>query len=184
MRFLMNKKFKIFFAIIIFSAIFLAVYPKIEINTGNTIYKCSYTDDFSEFEQNQTYNEAYCYNEERDISIHDFNVKSFLCFHVIIMEYVDGDMRETEFILEEDYIHNFLENAEIESNESDINLAELIKDKKAIVGNTRYLGNDYENAIYYTLDGKHDVLYIFYTEDLLIIQVGYSDEGPKFIAYK
>jgi len=46
------------------------------------------------------------------------------------------------------------------------------------------LGNEYDKAIYYVLDGKSEVMYVFYVDDLLIIQVGYSDEGPKFIAYK
>ena len=36
----------------------------------------------------------------------------------------------------------------------------------------------------YKLDGEYKEMYIFYNDDLLIIQIGLSDEGPKFIAYK
>ena len=56
--------------------------------------------------------------------------------------------------------------------------------KTAIVGNKRYFGDDYNNSIDYVLDGKYETLYVFYVDDLLVIQVGFSDEGPKFIAYK
>ena len=48
----------------------------------------------------------------------------------------------------------------------------------------RYLGNDYSLNIGYILNGKHEDLYVFYVGDLLVIQVGLSDEGPKFIAYE
>ena len=64
------------------------------------------------------------------------------------------------------------------------NLKKLIADKEAIVGNTRYTGNDYETSMDYTLNGEYQTLYIFYIDDVLVIQVGHSDEGPKFIAYK
>jgi hypothetical protein len=63
-------------------------------------------------------------------------------------------------------------------------LATLIIDKKAIVGNKKYFGNDYLNSIEYILDGKEEIMYLYYLDDLLVIQVGLSDEGPKYIAYK
>lgn len=160
------------------------IYPNIEIDTGEKLIVCNYTGDFSEFEQNQSYNERYCYNEKYDVSIYAFDVENFLCFYIIKMEYVEGDVRETEFILEESYIRHFLENAEIEYNDSHIDVAELINGKEAIVGNTRYLGNDYENAIYYVLDGRHEEMYVFYVDDLLVVQVGAPDENPRFIAYR
>ena len=65
-----------------------------------------------------------------------------------------------------------------------VDFNKLVTDKEAIVGNTRYIGNDYETSISYILKDKHEILYIFYVDDLLVIQVGLSDEGPKFIAYK
>ena len=33
-------------------------------------------------------------------------------------------------------------------------------------------------------DGRYEELFVFYLDDLLIIQVGNSDEGPKYIAYE
>lgn len=176
------KKYLIISVILL--AIGLMIYPTIEIDTGHRILKCSYSDDFSEFEQNQSYNEVYCYNEKYDASIYTFDVNKFLFFYVISMEYVDGDVRETEFILEEEYITYFLKDAEIVYNDNHIDIAELIEGKTAVVGNTRYLGNDYENSITYILDDKYEILYVFWVDDLLVIQVGSPDERPRFIAYQ
>lgn len=175
---------KILIAVAVIVALALVIYPNIVIDTGDRLLVCNYTGDFSEYEENQSYNEAYCYNEKYDVSLHTFDVYNFLFFHVISMEYVEGDVRETEFILEESYITNFLANAEIKYNENNIDIAKLIEGKEAIVGNTRYLGNDYVNGIFYVLDGKHEEMYVFYVDDLLVIQVGSPDELPKFIAYK
>ena len=78
----------------------------------------------------------------------------------------------------------FINNAIIESNDTNIDVKNLIEGKTAIVSNTRYLGNDYETAIYYELNDRYDVMYIFDNDDLLIFQVGFPDEGSRFIAYK
>ena len=145
---------------------------------------CNYTGDFSEYDDNHSYNERYAYNEKYDVSIRSFDVNKFLFFYTIRMEYVEGDVRETEFILEEAYITHFLEEAIIEENENNIDLASLIEGKEVVVGNTRYLGNEYDNGIFYRLDGKYEEMYVFYADDLLVIQVGSPDELPKFIAYR
>ena len=100
------------------------------------------------------------------------------------LEYTDGDFRETQFVLEEEYIENWIKNAEITDNPNNIDIKALISDKKAVVSNKRYLGNDYENIITFKLDGRYDELSVFYVEDLLVIQVGSPDELPKFIAYR
>lgn len=163
---------------------FLIIYPNIEIDKGDRLIKCSYSDDFSEFDTNHSYNEIYAYNEKYDVSISSFDVKQFLWFYTITMEYEKGDIRETQFVLEESYIEKFLKDAEIEYNDNQINIAKLIEGKEAIVSNTRYLGNDYENAIYYVLDGKYEELYVFYVDELLVIQVGNPDEWPRYIAYQ
>ena len=63
-------------------------------------------------------------------------------------------------------------------------MAELIKGRKAIEGNKRYLGNEYNLSMTYKLDDKYEELYVFYLDDLLVIQVGNTDEGPKYIAYE
>lgn len=162
----------------------LILYPLVEFEADNKLIRLSYSDDISQYEQNASYDETFFYYQKRDISIKNFEFKNFLFFHIIVMEYEHGNLADTQFFLGKDYIENFLSNADIESNDKNINLGKLIENRQAIEENKRYLGNDYETSIYYTLDGKHEVMYIFYIDDLLVIQVGHSDEGPKFIAYK
>lgn len=179
----MKKKWIPIIILATIAFMFLA-YPTIEIQTENYLIALRYSDDISEFETDMTDNECYVYYADKDISIYDYDFKKFLFFHVITMEYVEGNMCEVEYVLEEEYIQNFLENAVIKYNDSNLDIAQLIEGKEAIVGNTRYLGNEYDKQIDYILDGKHQTLFVFYVDDLLVIQVGLSDEGPKFIAYK
>ena len=87
---------------------FLIAYPFIKIDTGNTLIICNYNGDFSKFDKNHSYNELYCYDEERDISINSFDVKNFLFFYTVSMNYIEGDFRKTQFVLKESYIENFL----------------------------------------------------------------------------
>ena len=91
---------------------------------------------------------------------------------------------DAEYLLEESYIKRVINEAEITDNSNNINLEELIKGKEAIVGNTKYYSENEKIELYYILDGKEEEMFIFYVDDLLVIQVGLSDEGPKFIAYK
>lgn len=181
-----NRTRKIWIPIIIIAVItiLLILYPTIEIQTDDKLIAFRYSDDISEFETDMTDNENYAYYADRDISIHNYDFKKFLFFHVITMEYVEGNMCEVEYVLEEEYIQNFIENAQIEYNDANLDIAQLIEGKEAIVGNTRYLGNEYDKQICYVLDGRHETLFVFYVDDLLVIQVGLSDEGPRFIAYK
>ena len=165
-------------------AVLFIAYPHIEFKTKDKLIRFSYSDDFSEYDDNHSYNELYAYNEKHDVSIKSFDVKKFLFFYVIEMEYIPGDFREVQFILEESYIENFIKNAKICENDKDIDIASLIEGKEAIVGNTRYTGNDYTTGIFYELDGRYEEMYVFFVDDLLVIQVGSPDELPKFIAYK
>ena len=103
---------------------------------------------------------------------------------MIKLNYKKGNICASEYLLEEDYINDFLDRAVINENVNNIDVSNLIEGKSAIVSNKKYFGNDYSNGIWYQLDGKEEVMYIFYVDDLLVIQVGYSDEGAKFIAYK
>lgn len=178
------KKIWIPILILVVLIIFLVIYPTIEIQTDDYLIAFRYSDDISEFETDMTDNECYWYYADRDISFHSYDFDKFLFFYVIKMEYVEGNMCEVEYVLEEEYIQNFLENAVIEYNDSNLDIAELIKGKEAIVGNKRYLGNEYDKQIDYVLDGRHETLFVFYVDDLLVIQIGLSDEGPKFIAYR
>lgn len=160
------------------------VYPKIEFKKDGKLYVCSFSDDFSRFEENASYNELYFYNEKHDVSLKTFDVKNFLCFYLFTFEYEEGDKRETMFILDEEYIDYWLENAKITSNSENVDVAALIEGKEAMVANKRYHGNDYNKAIFYDLDGKSDEMYIFECDGLTVIQVGSPDESPKYIAYK
>ena len=74
--------------VVVLLAAALIVYPFVEIDTGEKLIRCSYSDDFSAYDQNHSYNEVYSYYEKRDISIKGFQVKKFLFFHNIHMEYV------------------------------------------------------------------------------------------------
>lgn len=179
-----KKGFIIISVILALTLLCLIIYPFIEFTHNGKLIRLSYSDDLTKYEENASYDETFFYYEKRDISLKTFDIKKFLCFHVISMGYVNGNLADTQFLLEEKYIENFLENAKITENEKNIDLAKLIEGKTAIVDSKRYIGNDYETAIYYELDGKEDVMYIFYIDDLLVLQIGYSDEGPKFIAYK
>ena len=170
--------------VVVLLAAALIVYPFVEIDTGEKLIRCSYSDDFSAYDQNHSYNEVYSYYEKRDISIKGFQVKKFLFFHTIHMEYVKGDVRRTQYLLEEEYIQSFLSRAVITDNEFGIDLAALIEGKQAIVGNTRYHAEDDRWALFYELDGEYGEMYIFYVDDLLVIQVGSPDEQPKYIAYR
>lgn len=160
------------------------IYPHIEFKRDGKLYACRLSDDFSEFEENSSYNELYFYNEKHDISLKSFEVKNFLCFYLLSFDYVEGDVRETQFILEEEYIDYWLQNAEITSNSGNIDIAALIEGKTAVVGNTRYLDTDYNQMILYVLDGKYEEMYVFESDGLTVIQVGSPDECPRFIAYK
>ena len=175
---------KIIIILAVLIAAGLVIYPNIEIDTGEKLIVFNYDGDFSKYDDNHSYNERYAYYEKYDISIRTFDVSNFLFFHIISMEYVKGDIRQTEFILEESYIEHFLKDAKIKENEKNLDIAKLIEGKEAIVSNTRYTGNDYDYSICYKLDGEYEELWVFYVDDLLVIQVGSPDECPRFIAYK
>lgn len=162
----------------------LAIYPMVEFYKGDKLYVFTYKEDWSEWEENMCYNESYSYNEERDISIHGWEFKEFLFFKWFVLDYKEGNVCDTEYLLEKEYIERVIKEAEIIDNEDNIDLEELIKGRNAIVGNKRYLGNEYDVGMTYKLDDKYEILYIFYLDDLLVIQVGNSDEGPKYIAYE
>ena len=180
------KKKGILIALIslIIMGLFLTIYPHIEIQTKDKLIAFRYHDYIDEFEDELSYGELYAYYAKRDISVRNYDFKKFWFFHIITMDYIDGNFCDTQFLLEESYIQDFLERAKIEENVANIDIEKLIEGKTAIVDNKRYKGNDYENGIFYQLDGKYEEMYVFYNDDLLIIQVGSPDELPKFIAYK
>jgi hypothetical protein len=180
----MKKKLLISIIIILFILILLLIFLNVEFKKGNKLIMFSYNNDISEFEQNSCYDDSYFYNSKRNISVYGVDIKKYFVFYVITLDYKNGNICDKEFLLKEEYIHNFIDNATIKDNDNKINLRELIKNKRPIIGNKRYSGNNYENIVEYILDGKHEIMYVFYVDNLLVIQVGNTDEGPKFIAYK
>lgn len=181
----MNKKIiSIIYIIFLLFILILVVYPFIEIDTGSKIIQFRYSDNIDDFDKFTCYDDSYSYSEKRNITVTNIDFKKFMFFHVITVSYENGNKCETEYYLDESYVDNFLENAEIKYNDNNIDIAKLIEGRVAVTGNIRYTGNDYLNQIDYILDGKHETLFVFYSGELLIIQVGLSDEGPKFIAYK
>jgi len=178
-----NKKIILLIGILIIIAI-LTIYPYIEFKKNNKLYKFTYSSDWSEFEENMCYGENYSYNEERNITISGWDIKEFFIFKVLILDYKKGNICATEYLLEEEYINKVINEAQIIENEKNIDLSKLIEGKTAIVGNKKYFYDEDKIQIIYQLNGKEEEMFIFYIEDLLIIQIGLTDEGPKFIAYK
>ncbi len=181
----MNKKILIITPIFIIIILILLIYPTIEIKKNNKLYYFTYSEDTSNFEDNMCYDESYAYNKKHNITINNWDYKKFLFFKLYILTYEEGNICENEYLLEESYIKKFIKKAKIKENSDNINLEKLIEGKTPIIKNKRYPWNDNYYYISYILDGEYQEMYISTNEDnLLIIQVGNSDEGPKYIAYE
>ena len=175
------KKIILIIGVLIISLIALF---NIELKKDNKIIFLSFTDILEKYDEVTCYDEGVSYDKKEDISITNIDITKILFFYKVTLEYEKGNLCDYEYVLEEEYIKDFLANATIKENNSNIDLEKLIKNKTPIVSNKRYIGNDYDKSISYILNNKENILYIFYVDDLLVIQVGLSDEGPKFIAYK
>ncbi|MBQ5900649.1 MAG: hypothetical protein UHE86_01860 [Acutalibacteraceae bacterium] len=179
------KKRILFLAVpIVLIIIFLLVYPNIEIKTENALIALRYSDDISEFDMYGTADETSFYYEKYDISLYDFEVNNFLFFHKITMKYKDGDMRESQFLLKAEYIENLLKNWQITENEGNIDITKMLYGKTAIEQNKRIPFDSFTNSIYYVLDGEENVMHIGEKDGQVLIQIGNSDEGPKYIVYE
>jgi len=180
-----NKKLTIFLISIILLSLHLLL-PLLEFNYGNKIYLFSYDEIIEEYEKDTCYDESVSYLERKDISVTGWEIKRVpFGFFMVTSKYEEGNLCDYEYVLEEEYITNFLENAKIDKESDNVDLRELIKEREAIVSNTRYPWNDNYKWIGYDLDGKYQEMFISTNEEgVLIIQVGLSDEGPKYIAYK
>lgn len=180
----MKKHIKLVVILIFLFGAFIIFLPFIKIKTKSKLIEFSYKEDFSKYEQVTCYDDGYSYYEKEDITLKHIEMDKFLFFYKYTLEYEKGNKCATEYLLEEDYIKDFINNAVITYNSKDIDLFTLIQNKEAIIGNNRYVGNDYETCIEYILNDRYETMYIFYLDDLLVIQVGHIDEGPKFIAYR
>ena len=181
----MKKKIIIVSIIFLFIILLFILIPYIKIDTGSKIIHLKYNDYIDEeYEENMCYHESVSYVKSKDISINKINIEKKFIFYLFTLEYVKGNLCDSEYLLEESYIENFINNAEITYNSHNLDIEKLIEEKTPIVGNTRYTGNDYNTFINFKLNGRYEVMYIFYKDDLLIFQVGSPDETTKFIAYK
>lgn len=162
----------------------LIAYPHVSFYRGGKFYALRYTDSIDEFETELSADECYAYYEKEDISIHNYDIKKFLFFYVIKMDYIKGNYCDRQYHIAASYIEDLIARGEVTDNEWNIDLPKLLQGKTAVEGNKKYPGNEYDKAIYYLLDGKEEVVYIYEFEGMTVLQVGYSDEGPKYIAYK
>lgn len=184
-----NKFFKVFITILIvvlvvvFGLLFI---DKVKITVGNEIRYISLSDDYSWLDENSItcYDESYTYLKDRDISINGFDSKKvwFLWYHRLTFK--EGNVCDYEFYLEEKDFLYMITKGEIVENDSKLDLSKMIKGKEAIVGNTRYPWEDDYKYIGLKIDGEYKEIYVTEREDMLVIQIGNSDEGPKYIAYK
>lgn len=179
-----KKLIIIFIALISVLLITVMLLFNIEIKKENEIIYFSLSEGLGRFDEVTCYDDGISYDEKLDISVTSVDIKKILFFYKVTLGYEKGNLCDYEYYLEEEYITNFINNAKVLENNKKIDIAKLIKGKKVIESNTRYIGNDYESFIIYELNYEEEILYVFYVDDLLVIQVGLSDEGPKFIAYK
>ena len=178
------KKYKCILIIVIIILGILIIYPNIEFRKNNKLYVFSYSENLLEWEDNMCYQERYSYNEKRNISVYQWNIKKFLIFKILILDYKNGNLCDSEYLLEESYIKDFINKAKIIENEDNIDIEKLIQNKTPVVGNKRYFTDGDKYQIFFELNGEEEEMFVFYNNDLLIIQVGLGDEGAKYIAYK
>ena len=184
-----NKFFKIFVPIIVILlilAFILLFIDKIKITVGNEIRYMSLSSDVLWIEENSItcYDDGLTYLKDKGITVKniDFKKVGFLWYHRVTFE--EGNLCDYEFYIEEKDFLYMITKAEIVENEDNLDLTEMIKGKKAIVGNTRYPWYDDYKYMGLEIDGNYKEVYITERDDLLVIQIGNVDEGPKYIAYK
>ena len=184
-----NIFFKIFMTIFIIVAILafsLLFIDKIKITSGNEIRFISLDDsiDWIDKDSITCYDESYTYMKDKDISIDSINIKKvwFLWYHRYTFK--EGNVCEYEFFIDEKDFLYMITKGEVIENEDKLDLTKMIKGKTAITGNTKYTWVDDYKYIMLKVDGKEKEIYVTERDGLLVIQIGNTDEGPKYIAYK
>ncbi|MBR3786664.1 MAG: hypothetical protein IKJ77_09675 [Firmicutes bacterium] len=191
----MNKKTMTILAVAVaVIAAGLLIYPHITIQTEDKLIACRYSDDISGFETEVSPDENYTYWAERDVTWSGFHFRKFGPFYVLVFDIEEGNTIASKYVLDQEYLDAFLAEAAIDVVEKDYkeirlttdDVVAMIAGKTPLKNGGRYTCPDYDAAttIYYTLHGKENVMYIYETDGLLVIQVGYPDEGPKYIAYE
>ena len=184
-----NKVLKIFFtifiiiAVLVFSLLFI---DKIKITVGNEIRYISLDSDVSWIDEDSItcYDESYTYLKNKDITIKDIDLKEigFLWYYKLTFE--EGNVCEYEFYIDEKDFLYMISKGEVVENEDNLDLVQMIKGKKAIVENKKYSWEEDYKYIGLNIDGEYKEIYVTEREDLIVIQIGNSDEAPKYIAYK
>ena len=184
-----NKVLKVFITIFIILAILafcLLFVDKIKITSGNEIRYISLNVDISWIEEDSVtcYDDGYTYLKKKDISIKNIDIKKvgFLYYHTLKFE--KGNVCDYEFYIEEKDFLYMITKGEIVENEDKLDLPKMIKGKEAIVGNTRYPWEDNHKYVGLNINGEYKEIYVTERDGLVVIQIGNSDEGPKYIAYK
>lgn len=184
-----NKFFKVFitlFIIVVILAFSLLFIDKIKITSGNEIRFISLDDsiDWIDKDSITCYDESYTYMKDKDISIDSINIKKvwFLWYHRYTFK--EGNVCEYEFFIDEKDFLYMITKGEVIENEDKVDLTKMIKGKTAITGNTKYTWVDDYKYIMLKVDGKEIEIYVTERDGLLVIQIGNTDEGPKYIAYK
>ncbi len=184
-----NKALKVFitlFLIIVIIAFVLLFIDKIKITVGNEIRYISLTSDVLWIEDNSItcYDDGLTYLKNKDITVKnvDFRKVGFLWYHRVTFE--EGNLCEYEFYIDEKDFLYIITKGEVQENDDKLDLLNLIKGKEAVVGNKKYPWDEERKYISYKVDDKYLELYVSQQKELLVIQIGNSDEGPKYIAYR
>ena len=109
-----DKLYIILGSIVGFIILFFIIIPFIKFRSDSTIKYIAYKDHSFKYEEDiMCYDESYFYNKNMDISISSVEVKKYLFFYFTTIHYKEGNVCDYEYYLEEEYITNFINNAEI-----------------------------------------------------------------------
>jgi len=181
-------------AVAVLIAAGLLIYPHITIQTDDRLIACRYSDDTSDVETEISADECYVYYEDRDVTWSGFHFQKFGPFYVLYFDVEQGNTIASKYALSLEYMDAFLAGAKIDVVEKDYkeidfgvdDVAAMIAGKTPVEGGGRYTCPDYDAAIkiYYKLNGEESFMSIYEVDGLLVVRVGYPDEGPKFVAYQ
>lgn len=184
-----NKVFKVFITlfvvvvILVFSLLFI---DKIKITSGDEIRFISLDENIDWLDKDSItcYDESYTYMKDRDITVDSINIKKvwFLWYHRYTFR--EGNVCEYEFFIDEKDFLYMITKGEVIENEDKVDLIKMIKGKEAITGNKRYSLEENRKFIMLKIDDEEKEIYVDEVDGLVIIQIGNTDEGPKYIAYK
>ncbi len=149
------------------------------------------------------YDESYRYDKKNDITISRVEQKSKTIVNKINLKYEKGNLCDSEYILDESFISNFLDKADIEEISyekclkgkcklikvknnlnkllNEISKEEYIQENKNIPIKDNY---EYQISVYYNMSSMSNILYIFEDNEYIILKNIDSNDHPKVIKYK